>query len=108
MVLEWLALEPAIEAKLIMARLRAINPKTYPDNGKLRTLQRRIKQWRVSMARELVAGKLMQEKEDLSPVAAATGERSRTCHDNITRVTLLGEATRPDFLIVAEHRDFYT
>ncbi len=36
-----------MEATIIMERLQAAYPDTYPDN-KLRTLQRRVKAWRLS------------------------------------------------------------
>ena len=41
----WLAVEPDHTAKELFQRLQAIDPGRYPD-GQLRTLQRRVKEWR--------------------------------------------------------------
>ena len=43
-----------------MARLAAMIPDVYAGGAQLRTLQRRIKAWRVERAKELVLGRLRE------------------------------------------------
>lgn len=52
-VLIWLEEEPDRTAKELFGRLRLEHPGTFSD-GQLRTLQRRVKQWRRAAARRLV------------------------------------------------------
>lgn len=52
-VLLWLSEEPDVTAKSLFLRLMDKYPGKY-SNGQLRTLQRRVKEWRYAMARELV------------------------------------------------------
>ena len=52
-VLVWLEAEPDCTAKELFCRLQAAHPGTYID-GQLRTLQRRVKEWRKLAARRLV------------------------------------------------------
>jgi len=52
-VLIWLQEEPDSTAKELFKRLHKNNPKQFYD-GQLRTLQRRIKEWRKIMAKKLV------------------------------------------------------
>jgi len=52
-VLCWLQQDPDATAKGLFERLQNEHPGRFPD-GQLRTLQRRIKEWRKIMARELV------------------------------------------------------
>lgn len=59
-VLEWLQEEPDVTAKELLARLQHLHPGSYPD-GQLRTLQRRVRDWRQIMARELVYGCLGED-----------------------------------------------
>ncbi|MDN5939505.1 MAG: ISNCY family transposase [Salinisphaera sp.] len=54
-ILQWLDREPDLIGKAILERLQREYPGIYPD-GQLRTLQRRLKQWRGQMARRLVFG----------------------------------------------------
>jgi hypothetical protein len=54
-ILEWLQNEPDATAKSLFERLRVSAPEKYVD-GQLRTLQRRIKDWRNIMAKNLVLG----------------------------------------------------
>ena len=69
-VLRWLQHEPDATAKALFERLRAMHPERF-DDGQLRTLQRRVRQWRHVMARELVFGCL----EDTDPwVIAPIGD----------------------------------
>jgi hypothetical protein len=52
-VLYWLSEEPDATAKSLFERLMIKYPDKF-NNGQLRTLQRRVKEWRYVMARELV------------------------------------------------------
>jgi hypothetical protein len=52
-ILLWLQNDPGATAKSLMARLQRDYPGRFPD-GQLRTLQRRIREWRQVMARSLV------------------------------------------------------
>jgi len=52
-VLDWLQQEPDVTAKSLLKRLQYKYPGRFVD-GQLRTLQRRVKEWRKIMARELV------------------------------------------------------
>jgi hypothetical protein len=54
LVEEWLAKEPNVTAKELMARLRMQLPDLYPTGAQLWTLQRRVKAWRAEWARQLV------------------------------------------------------
>jgi len=59
-VLLWLQSEPDSTGKALFERLR----QRYPDRfqaGQLRTLQRRISEWRLTMARKLVLGGVEQQ-----------------------------------------------
>ena len=55
MVEQWLSDQPEANAKSIFARLQAQFPESLQP-GQLRTLQRRVKQWRTAIARGLVLG----------------------------------------------------
>jgi len=52
-VVTWLESEPDRTAKELFERLRQAAPTDFPK-GQLRTLQRRVKEWRRLMARRLV------------------------------------------------------
>lgn len=54
-LLGWLEEQPELEAKTMLKRLQESGYGNYSD-GQLRTLQRRVRAWRVSIARELVYG----------------------------------------------------
>jgi hypothetical protein len=54
-ILEWLQAEPDATAKALFERLQKAEPGRYPD-AQLRTLQRRIREWRRVLAKELVLG----------------------------------------------------
>jgi hypothetical protein len=56
-ILLWLQHDPAATAKSLMDRLHRDYPGRFPD-GQLRTLQRRIREWRQVMARTLVHASL--------------------------------------------------
>ena len=51
----WLEEKPDMEAREMLKRLQASGYGDYPD-GQLRTLQRRVREWRARIARELVYG----------------------------------------------------
>jgi hypothetical protein len=71
-VQQWLNERPDANAKDLFLRLQACMPGNFPP-GQLRTLQRRVKQWRSEIARQLVLGLESQEEMhgDMS-VASAT------------------------------------
>ena len=52
-ILRWLQRDPDSSAKVMFDRLQREHPGQFPD-GQLRTLQRRVKQWRRVMAKKLV------------------------------------------------------
>lgn len=54
----WLATDPNRTAKELLERLQRTQQDPFPD-GQLRTLQRRVKEWRSARARELVFGDLV-------------------------------------------------
>jgi hypothetical protein len=54
-VQRWVEAEPDLTGRQLLQRLQAQYPGAYPD-GQLRTLQRRLKQWRAEMARGLILG----------------------------------------------------
>ena len=54
MVEGWLAAEPNLAARELLARLSQRLPDLYPTGAQLRTLQRRVKAWRAQRARQLV------------------------------------------------------
>ncbi len=55
MVFNWFAENPEQTAKELFCRLQSEGPAQIPDN-QLRTLQRRVRQWRMQRARQLVFG----------------------------------------------------
>lgn len=54
-ILQWLENNPEATAKSLLERLHEKYPGRFPE-GQLRTLQRRIREWRRVMARELIHG----------------------------------------------------
>lgn len=54
----WLETEPTVTAQAMMERLAAMVPDAYAGQTQLRTLQRRVKQWRSERAKELILGHL--------------------------------------------------
>jgi hypothetical protein len=67
----WLESDPDLTGLELFERLQRHSPGVYPD-GQLRTLQRRLKHWRMGMARSLVLGvhASTANKELLPPLAA--------------------------------------
>ena len=62
----WLGLDSTTTAKEIMQRLAEIDADKYSQKSQLRTLQRRIKEWRTERANQLIFG----------PSAQAAGEET--------------------------------
>ena len=54
----WLDAEPSAGAKELMDRLAAMIPEVYGSKAQLRTLQRRVGEWRSERAKEMVLGSL--------------------------------------------------
>ena len=52
---QWLNEQPDATAKALFQRLQAQTPKPFAA-GQLRTLQRRVREWRTAIARRLVLG----------------------------------------------------
>lgn len=73
-ILQWLQITPDITAKLMFERLQVNYPGRFPD-CQLRTLQRRVKEWRQIMARKLVYSCLEEKIEyaEASPVGVDRG-----------------------------------
>ena len=69
-VCQWLEVDPDLTGLQLFERLQRENPGVY-QSGQLRTLQRRLKQWRVGMARRLVFGAHDALGKELLPPAAA-------------------------------------
>jgi hypothetical protein len=61
----WFLAEPCLTARELLGRLQAAVPDTYPEKL-LRTLQRRVKQWRGEAARRLVFGTATEVKAPAS------------------------------------------
>ncbi len=68
---KWLEQEPDITGKALFARLRAKHPGEFAP-GQLRTLQRRVRDWRQAMARELLAVSSSVSPEDPHREAAVS------------------------------------
>jgi hypothetical protein len=54
----WLNAEPSASANELMDRLAAMIPEVYGSKAQLRTLQRRVGEWRSEQAKEMVLGSL--------------------------------------------------
>jgi len=67
----WFEVEPWRTSRELLERLQTEHPGTYPD-GQLRTLQRRLKEWRREVAHRLVFG--TAPTGEASQGDAATGE----------------------------------
>jgi hypothetical protein len=74
-VLVWLQESPDATAKSLFERLERIYPGAFTP-GQLRTLQRRIRDWRRLMARKLVYAGCEEQPVETKPVGARTGEGS--------------------------------
>lgn len=62
----WLDAEPSASANELMDRLAAMIPEVYGSKAQLRTLQRRVGEWRSERAKEMVLGSL--RKASVQPV----------------------------------------
>jgi hypothetical protein len=69
---DWFAAEPWRTSRELLDRLQAEQPGGYPDR-QLRTLQRRMKVWRRTMAHSLVFGATSPEMTAASDAATGTG-----------------------------------
>lgn len=54
-----------------MERLAEMVPDVYASGAQLRTLQRRVKQWRAEKAKTLILGQLQRSSDDTEHVALA-------------------------------------
>ena len=59
----WLIAEPAVSAKTLMERLATLIPDADGRKAQLRTLQRRVKDWRAERAKEMVLGCLRKSAD---------------------------------------------
>lgn len=66
----WLDLDSTTTAKEIMQRLVEIDAEKYSQKSQLRTLQRRIKDWRTERANQLIFGPSAQSIEEESQTSA--------------------------------------
>jgi hypothetical protein len=69
-ILLWLQANPDTPAKSLFERMKRDHPGRFHD-GQLRTLQRRVGEWRQVMARQLVHGCLQEEPRALEVVATS-------------------------------------
>lgn len=71
--LKWLQKEPDVTAKMLFERLQKKYPGKFAD-GQLRTLQRRVKEWRQIMAKKLVYCCLDEkiEFDEIAPVGVGS------------------------------------
>jgi hypothetical protein len=72
-ILGWLHHDPDTTAKALFERLQREHPGRFP-NGQLRTLQRRIKEWRQVMAKKLVYACIEGNSENAQSEAVVIGE----------------------------------
>ena len=56
----WLDADPSAKANELMDRLAAMTPEVYGSKAQLRTLQRRVGEWRSERAKEMVLGSLRE------------------------------------------------
>jgi hypothetical protein len=80
----WLESESTITAKEMMARLAVMVPDAYATKAQLRTLQRRVKQWRAQKAKDLILGTL-RESTGKSEDANAAARSPSTQRQNISQ-----------------------
>lgn len=73
----WLGTDPTVSAKAIMARLAATMPDVYAGTTQLRTLQRRVKDWRTAQAKALVLG-YMHNNGDFEAAASKSLDTETT------------------------------
>jgi hypothetical protein len=78
LVEQWLNEQPDANAKDLFLRLQASTPEAFPP-GQLRTLQRRVRQWRHEIARRLVLGVDQQSETDAACSMVAGASCSTGC-----------------------------
>jgi hypothetical protein len=71
---EWFEAEPWHTSRELLERLQARHPGVYPD-GRLRTLQRRVKEWRRAAAQQMVFGTMTVD------LGVAPGDGSQLSND---------------------------
>jgi hypothetical protein len=59
---QWLMNEPTVSAKELLERLAVMLPDAYAGTSHLRTLQRRVQQWRAEQAKNMILGSLARAK----------------------------------------------
>lgn len=59
---QWLTNEPTVSAKDLLERLAVMLPDAYVGTPHLRTLQRRVQQWRAEQAKNMILGSLARAK----------------------------------------------
>jgi len=84
-ILEWLQREPEATAKELLCRLQQMHPGHYAD-GQLRTLQRRVREWRQVMAKKLVYACLDGDEE--SSQAVVVGDTAKPDEQSTARETM--------------------
>ena len=81
-LLVWLQGEPEATPKSLFQRLQATYPDQFPD-GQLRTLQRRIRDWRQMMARKLVFSRTGEQA--CTVVGDGEQQNGQSAHKNSAR-----------------------
>src|SRR5205085_5034700 len=87
-ILLWLQHDPDSTAKSLMERLQRAYPDRFPD-VQLRTLQRRVREWRHVMARSLVHGIRAGSEAEQEPNVVGTSAADST-RANATKPVLPG------------------
>ena len=75
-ILGWLQDDPDVIAKELFSRLQEKYPGNFA-NGQLRTLQRRVKEWRQMMAKKLIYASLDGTTETPEIKVVGVGGRTR-------------------------------
>jgi hypothetical protein len=84
----WFEAEPWHTSRELLERLQAQCPGVYPD-GQLRTLQRRLKEWRREAAHQMVFGTLTADP------GLAPGEGEQTLVNSVAnRIAAIAKAAR--------------
>jgi len=68
----WLETEPTVTASEMMNRLAVMVPDAYANKAQLRTLQRRIRQWRAEKAKDLILGTLRKSTAAVQGLASTS------------------------------------
>jgi hypothetical protein len=79
---QWLETDPTETASTMLERLAVMAPDAYAGKAQLRTLQRRIKQWRLAKAKDLILGQLAKAADDREGPASAVP--SMSIHEETT------------------------